>query len=577
VLASADPMSFAECDAELAKLGRCEAQVRLRIGELLDALFERRGHHDLGFSSIDAYVVERCRRSARWGRETRGLARRLRERGLPAIRRALIAGRLGWCMADLLVRRATPENEASLLGEALGVTVREMQAKLTSSSDDESLEEPLSVSSVHGVSAPELLMVSASRMLVEYLCGARASDEMVVTALLGEAETTLLSLEGLRVEGVELPQLDPDRIEAALKAVREARSRRPTVTGTPCAPSVEVEAMDFGPLPQTAAALDRELVRRCRDLAERNLRIGRLAQMLFTSRTWRTLGYASPEDYARDRVGVSLSSLEHRATLARRTARCPALREALERGEVGYEAALLIGRVMGPTSNAAVAEAWIARAKRRTFKHLRQEVDAIMLSTSLDPRVSREPPTAADLEAIEALERKVQSGAFFRSLLGQQTPVPQMSVTFEAPGSLRPLRLKLPVELHLHWQHVESTFREVAGHKASFVAFACFTLWSTWLPYLEQWEDKWIDVYRRDRCRCRTPVCDRRDGTPHHIVFQGHGGGDETSNVISVCSWCHLHGIHEGRLSVRGDATNAEWTVGADPIIEVRGREVVRA
>ena len=74
-----------EKDAELARLGRCEAQFKLRIGELLDALFELGGHHELGFSSFEAYVVERCQHSRSWGRETRALAKRIRERGLPQI------------------------------------------------------------------------------------------------------------------------------------------------------------------------------------------------------------------------------------------------------------------------------------------------------------------------------------------------------------------------------------------------------------------------------------------------------------------------------------------------------------
>src|SRR5215831_21017698 len=93
-----------EKEAELARLGRCEAQMKLRIGELLDALFERKGHHELGFSSFEAYVVERCQHSRAWGRETRALAKRLRVRGLFAIRLAILSGRLSTSMAELLAR-----------------------------------------------------------------------------------------------------------------------------------------------------------------------------------------------------------------------------------------------------------------------------------------------------------------------------------------------------------------------------------------------------------------------------------------------------------------------------------------
>src|SRR5688572_29608445 len=118
-------------DAELVRLSRVESKLRLRIGELLDALFEREGHHELGFPSIDAYVRERCEQSASWGREIRALARRLRERGLTKLRRAILAGELGASMAELLARYATPETESDLIRDAQQSTIRVMRAKLT--------------------------------------------------------------------------------------------------------------------------------------------------------------------------------------------------------------------------------------------------------------------------------------------------------------------------------------------------------------------------------------------------------------------------------------------------------------
>src|SRR5688500_16801087 len=139
-----------EADIELVGLGRHEAQLRLQLGELLDALFAAHGHHELGFSSIDAYVVERCRRSRRWGRETRALARRIRERGSEAIRQAVRSGQLGWCMAQLLARHATPENMEALIAEAERSTVRQMQAQLTGDVLPKA-EESVDVTSICGV------------------------------------------------------------------------------------------------------------------------------------------------------------------------------------------------------------------------------------------------------------------------------------------------------------------------------------------------------------------------------------------------------------------------------------------
>jgi hypothetical protein len=47
-------------DAELVRLGRGAAGLRLRLGEVLEALGSKGGVEALGFSSMGAYVVERC-------------------------------------------------------------------------------------------------------------------------------------------------------------------------------------------------------------------------------------------------------------------------------------------------------------------------------------------------------------------------------------------------------------------------------------------------------------------------------------------------------------------------------------
>jgi hypothetical protein len=51
---------IAEVDAELVRLGRGAGGLRLRLGEVLEALGAKGGVEALGFSSMGAYVVERC-------------------------------------------------------------------------------------------------------------------------------------------------------------------------------------------------------------------------------------------------------------------------------------------------------------------------------------------------------------------------------------------------------------------------------------------------------------------------------------------------------------------------------------
>ena len=83
----------------------------------------------------------------------------------------------------------------------------------------------------------------------------------------------------------------------------------------------------------------------------------------------------------------------------------------------------------------------------------------------------------------------------------------------------------------------------------------------------------YFEVYRRDAFRCSSPVCTRRDVTPHHLRFRAAGGGDEIENLTTLCVWCHLRGVHSGRLSAAPPASHIRWTIGRNAIIEVEGRE----
>lgn len=139
-------------------------------------------------------------------------------------------------------------------------------------------------------------------------------------------------------------------------------------------------------------------------------------------------------------------------------------------------------------------------------------------------------------------------------------------------ASAPPILLRLSDELYAHWRTIEEEFHALAGVRSSFIAFMCLSLWSTWLPFLEAWDDKWAHVYRRDRHRCQNPVCTRHDATPHHIVFRAHGGGDEAENMVTLCSWCHLESVHRGRIRVEGTARALSWRLGRRPTLEVQER-----
>src|SRR5262245_54006864 len=117
--------SVIETDEELARVSLAAGALRLSLGAGLEALAQISGHHEMGFSSIEAYALERCERSSRWVQQSRSAARGLAK--LPALRLELIDGRITFSMAQLLAKVACPEDEQGWLDLAEGRTVRELQ------------------------------------------------------------------------------------------------------------------------------------------------------------------------------------------------------------------------------------------------------------------------------------------------------------------------------------------------------------------------------------------------------------------------------------------------------------------
>ena len=111
-----------QLDAALAGLAREEAVLRLHLGQALEVV-GRGAVFDLGFSSLAAYAVERCERSARWAEGVRCLARRVER--LPELRHALVSGQLSWSMSEVLARVARPEDYKDPWNPSVNTTLRE--------------------------------------------------------------------------------------------------------------------------------------------------------------------------------------------------------------------------------------------------------------------------------------------------------------------------------------------------------------------------------------------------------------------------------------------------------------------
>jgi hypothetical protein len=554
-------------DAELARRVGEAGRLRFEMGRGLDLLEQSGGDHALGFSSIEAYALERCERSASWTQKARGLARRLER--LPVIEDALISGSLTWSMAAVLATVASPDDAEFWLAEAARRTVREMKALVVERRGAvdkvESLEAEEELRTLTlTVSREDAWCFEQAKLLGRHLGEGTHAD--VVFGLVAESTSTLCSeLQSGAIELADDNSMDAQRAwEGELARMRtEAEARCESHFRRGREPRLHTERLHW---PQSPEAIDRQLRELAQELALREVALGRALDTFFSADGWRRLGYATAAQYARERLGTSLSSIKAKRWLVKRLGELRFLADALDRGELGYEAARLVARV----ATRATVEAWVTRATERTLRHLCEEIDAAELLARWSDSATALPPSDADVRRVEDLERAVVTGKM------SAPPVPPSRAS--APPANVTLRLRVHASTardFRHWEAIYLRHRGSALSTTTFLRFACELFIDTWCP--QRAEVEYAQIYQRDRYRCQSPCCGRRDVTPHHLRFRSHGGDDSPENVTSLCTWCHLEGIHRGHISARPPASSIRWTYGRGAHTVVEGRRRVRA
>ncbi|MHC9541412.1 MAG: hypothetical protein AB9903_18060 [Vulcanimicrobiota bacterium] len=111
-------------DYHLCRLSQTRALLDLCLGELLCAF--RKGYGELGYSKIDDFAVEHLSFSGRLASELMHNHEKLL--ALPLTKEAYIKGAIVKSALRLLLRVATNENEAELLDEIQGLSVREIES-----------------------------------------------------------------------------------------------------------------------------------------------------------------------------------------------------------------------------------------------------------------------------------------------------------------------------------------------------------------------------------------------------------------------------------------------------------------
>lgn len=651
-------------DVELVAQTRNAAAWRLRVGQVLEGLARLELFSQLGFSSLAAYGLERCERGGRWVEAARCVARRLE--ALPGLRRALATGQLSWSVGELVSSVARAEDEARWLRLAERHTVRELRRLVRA-------ERLVSRPSAHAAAADEPCVGSPSGAMggLEAAAEESCEDELRMLtctvnaedAWVFEATQTLLEhlgtrghaaqLEALLAEGQDLllsalphgalqlqpapgvvaaRQLDEQlaRWLAEAEEGSERRLRRSLQQRLPARLS-EISAAAAAGLSslngRTAQQLDADMRALSRAVARQEQELARLLLQFHRSDGWRVLGYASEAQYARERLGMSRSSVLARRALALRLEVLPAVGVALGTGQIGVEAAQQIVRIATPRTE----QAWLKRAQMRTVKHLREEVAAALIAVRVSGEVDCPPPMEAELEAYAELRRAVMSGracapaamgsarphaprplappesqarrAWFvmlaslerwlaHGLAGDIQACSSPPVADETDGAgvqtsagrrglslgRVVMRWRVSRDVYEWWHSLQAEARRWLRPGVSWLRFLCQALWQAWRHVLGA-PAEYGGIYLRDGYCCRSPVCTRRDVTPHHLRFRSQGGSNEPQNVASVCSWCHLFGIHGGRIRAEGTADCIRWELGpvGRPCVVVHGRERVAA
>jgi hypothetical protein len=550
------------------------------------------------------------------------------------LRVELAMGRISWSKAELLARVARPESESYWLELARCSTLRELQGEVKKArkldDGEAALTEEREATGVLTCTLnwEDAWLLEATRVLLEQF-GTRGAEEQI-EALLAEGQGALLA--ALPAEEIDLEGLES--AEAAQRRWREQLASWRNEAEARCESRIRAlvleRAADAGDVAQQAAQgagslagwrsgeLDAEVRRLAAALAGHELKVSRLLWRFHRADGWRRLGYATETQYARERLGLSRSSVSARRSLALRLEALPQVAQALSRAEIGVEAALQLVRIATPRTEPM----WLERAGQRTIKHLREEVSAALVAVRLSGDADCPPPRDEELEEFQELERAVLSGRVlggtpnrlqpdcgaelvdeppdgsrrtssrrpWREMLSSLTAWLEQgalrhAVQMSAPNSTGApsksvrsagrveVRWRVSLGLRTWWHALEARARRFLPRGMSWVKFLCLTFWRAW-QHLVGVEVAWGQVYLRDRCRCSSPVCNRRDVTPHHLRFRSAGGGDEDDNMVSLCTWCHLFGVHGGRIRATGRAGKICWELGAReaPCLRVEGR-----
>jgi hypothetical protein len=494
-------------DRLLVRVARGRGALDVAIGEALAALSDGDRTLRLGFSGIGDYARDRLGLSARTAQAMARLARELRNR--PLLRNAVRLGEVSARKAQTILPVARGDAEAAWVARARTDTVRALEVAVRELAPSSEADEDWERMVLH-LSPADRATLDEALALAGKLLGATAPRFRRLEAICQEYLGAHRDPDPESADGTSFTGPLTHRLEQMKAALEEEHARWAWLAALSpidpvSAPASDVDGGD-------AARLDAEL-RRLGAMRDRwDELVGHLALLVSCLGLWRDMGFASLGHYCSERLGLAGRTVEQRIWLGRRLHSLPPLRAAMRDGRITYEQARLVAGVADHDS----VESWIARAEGTTCIALRRELEA---------------GDEAQMCAAGALELRVPA---------RVAPVIQAALRAARAASGG-------------WISPGECLARVARH---FI--------EAWREALAERRTIPHEVLERDRGLCQVPGCSRAADHAHHVRFRSRGGGDDPSNLVSLCAAHHLHGVHRGFLSVRGVApAGLRWEVAA--------------
>lgn len=557
-----DPYVASDVDHRLVTLARARGAARAALAELARWLVQHSAWERLGYARLSDYAGERLGISSRSVRDLGSVGSRLA--CLPALRGALVSGRLGWTKVRLAARVAGEADEREwvalariLTAEALSREVRRVDLGSVEAGAGEqwSMTGVFEVPCMPDVTRAWACARAATRRVAGRPLHVSEGAEMIAAEVLSAIPLDPQALDELDLEPADSSDdttaeewmSPPERDRPAAAPVRAGSGDEERGDAGPPLPD-ELERLIDDAENADAFELDRRM--RAAVLYEQRLdaRLGALLRVLRRGRIYRLAGFSTIDSYARERLGIDPSKVRALLRVERAACQSPALSRAYRAGRLSALQAETLSRLVAGTSPHALIDVWVSWARRISLRRLRGDVEAALVVREADPAEwSRSAGLPADAWG--------DAGPPVRPARKREIGARQSGV--EESASVRFFGSKECVRL---FKAVLCTVRR----RVECVTGRLPTPGEGLLFMIEHALDAWGEiggvpkaraVFARDGWRCAVPGCSSMQNLhAHHIRFRSVGGGDEPENLVTLCAFHHLRGVHAGTIRCSGTA-----------------------